>query len=146
MRHSHTSRGLLTSSKTILALVGLGFAGACSDSISAPTSEVSAKVPAAYTTVLGVSSFRYEPSTGLTQRLGDHVIVIPAGGVCDPALSSYGMGTWDDACTPLTHAIIITATTYADDEGHPYIDFQPALRFVPMSSLGITHVCFRQHR
>ena len=24
-----------------------------------------------------------------------------------------------------------TATAYADDEGHPYVDFQPALRFVP---------------
>jgi hypothetical protein len=131
MRHSHTSRGLRTSSKSILALVALGFAGACSDSMSAPTSEVSVKVPAAYTEVTGVTSFKYSSRKGVTVRLGDHVLVIPAGGICDPATSSYGPGTWDDDCAPLTHSLIITATTYADADGHPYVDFQPALRFVP---------------
>lgn len=127
MRHSHTSR---ISAKTILAFVGLGLAGACSDSVSAPMSEVSAKAPAGYDRLVGVQSFRYRPSRGVTQRLGDHVLVIPANGVCDLS-SSYGPGTWDDACAPLTHSITITATTYADAEGHPYIDFSPALRFVP---------------
>jgi hypothetical protein len=128
MRHSHTSR---ISAKTILAFVGLGLAGACSDSSSAPTmSEVAVKAPAAYNRVLGVTSFRYDHSKGVTQRLGDHVLVIPAGGICDLS-SSYGMGTWDDPCAPLKHSLIITATTYADAGGHPYIDFQPALRFVP---------------
>jgi hypothetical protein len=131
MRHSHTSRGLRTSAKTILAFVGLGFAGACADSISAPTSEVSFKVPAAFNVVLGSSSFGYDPARGVTQHFGDHVIVIPAGGICDPATSGYGSQFWDAACAPLTHSIIITATTYADADGHPYVDFQPALRFVP---------------
>jgi hypothetical protein len=127
MRHSHTSR---ISAKTILAFVGLGLAGACSDSVSAPTSAVAVKAPAAYTQVLGVKSFRYDPSKGVTEHLGAHVLVIPADGVCDLS-SSYGHGKWDDACAPLTHSIIITATTYADEGGHPYVDFQPALRFVP---------------
>jgi hypothetical protein len=121
----------LTSSKTILAFVGLGFAGACSDSISAPTSEVSARIPAAYTQVLGVSTIKYTPRKGLTARLGDHVLVIPAGGICDPATSSYGPGTWDLPCDAVTHSVIITATTYADADGHPYLEFSPALRFVP---------------
>jgi hypothetical protein len=127
MRHSHTSR---ISAKTILAFVGLGLAGACSDSVSGPTKVVSAKAPAAYTEILGVTSFVYDPDHSLIQRFGDHVIVIPANGVCDLS-SSYGPGTWDDDCAPLTHSIIITATTYADAEGHPYVDFEPALRFVP---------------
>ena len=127
MRHSHISR---ISAKTILAFVGLGLAGACSDSVSAPTSAVIHKAPAGYDQVVGVESFRYDPSQGVTERLGDHVLVIPAGGVCDLS-SSYGQGTWDDDCAPLTHAIVITATTYADAGGHPYVDFQPALRFVP---------------
>jgi len=128
MRHSHTSR---ISAKTILAFVGLGLAGACSDSVSSPTmSEVAVKAPAGYDLVLGVTIFRYNPKKGVTQRLGDHVVVIPAGGVCDLS-SSYGPGTWDDACAPASHSFMITATTYADANGHPYIDFQPALRFVP---------------
>jgi len=127
MRHSHTSR---ISAKTILAFVGLGLAGACSDSVSAPMSEVAVKAPAGYSDVVGVTSFVYDPASPLVQRLGDHVLVIPAGGICD-LTSSYGMGTWDDACAPLTHSIVITATAYADADGHPYLDFQPALRFVP---------------
>lgn len=127
MRHSHTSR---TSAKTILAFVALGFAGACSDSISAPTSEVSVKAPAGYDLVLGVKSFRYDPNKGVTQRLGAHVIVIPAAGICDLS-STYGTKYWDDGCAPLTHSIIITATTFADKNGSPYVEFQPALRFVP---------------
>jgi len=132
MRHNHTTRGLMTSTKAILAFVGLGLAGACADSVSAPTSEVSVKVPAAYSTVLSVTRFRYSPSSGATKRLGeDHVLVIPAGGVCDPATSGYGPAFWDAPCTAVSHSIIITATTYADAEGHPYLDFQPHLRFVP---------------
>jgi len=120
----------MTSAKTILAFVALGFAGACSDSVSAPTTEVSVKAPAAYATVLGTKSFRYVPSKGLTQRIGDNVLVIPANGVCDLS-SRYGAGHWDEDCAPLTHSIVITAIMYADANGSPYIDFQPALRFVP---------------
>ena len=108
MRHSHTSR---ISAKTILAFVGLGFAGACSDSVSAPTKEVALKASLAnYTEVLGTTTFRYRPSKGVTQRIGDHVLVIPAHGICDLS-SSYGPGTWDDPCAPATHGINITATT-----------------------------------
>jgi len=132
MRHNQTSRGLLTSTKAVLAVVGLGLAGACTDSVSAPTSEVSVKVPAAYSQVLGVSKFRVRSREATTQRLdANHVLVIPAGGICDPATSGYGPAFWDAPCTPLAHSIVITATTYADAEGHPYIDFQPHLRFVP---------------
>lgn len=131
MRHSHTSRGLRTSAKTILAFVALGFAGACADSISAPTSEVSFKAPAAYTRVLGVTTFRYSSKNGVTQRLGNHVLVLSAGSVCDPATSGYGTAFWGAACTPFKGSIIFTATTYEDANGYPYIDFQPDVRMVP---------------
>ncbi len=131
MRHGHTSRGLGNSLKTIFAFVGLGVAASCSDSINAPTRTVSFKHPAQFTEVLDITSFRYDPAEGLHQRLGNHVLVIPAGGVCDPATSGYGPELWDADCEPLSHSIIITATTLSDDEGHPYVDFEPALRFVP---------------
>jgi hypothetical protein len=51
--------------------------------------------------------------------------------VCDPAGSSYGPGEWDQPCTLLTRPIQITAKRYHDAAGKPYIDFSPALRFVP---------------
>jgi len=128
MRHSHTSR---TSAKAFLAIVGLGLAGACADSVSAPTNEVSAKAPAGYDRVIGVDRFRYSPANGATKRIGDHMIVMPAGSVCDPATSGYNQTLWDAPCTPVNHSIVITATTFADAEGHPYVQFLPDLRFVP---------------
>lgn len=130
MLRSHISRDLKTSAKTILALVALGFAGACSDSMNAPTNAVSAKHPAGYDVVLGVKSFRYDPNQGLVERLGSNVLVVPAAGICDLS-SPYGPEHWDEACEPLTHSIVITATMFANANGSPYIEFQPALRFVP---------------
>jgi len=130
MRHSHTSRGLRTSAKALLAIVGLGFAGACADSPLAPTNEVSSSAPAGYNKTVGVWTFQYTPRDGATKRLGDHLIVIPANGVCDPS-SGYGKAFWDAPCKPVNHSILFTATALTDLEGHPYIDFQPAVRFVP---------------
>jgi hypothetical protein len=128
MRHGHISR---ISAKALLAIVGLGLAGACADNV-APTSVVSAKkIPAQYNIVLGTESFYYTPEDGAIQRIGDHMIVIPADGICDPETSGYGRGTWDLPCDPVNHSILITATSYADDQGRPYVDFEPALRFVP---------------
>jgi hypothetical protein len=128
MRHSHISR---ISAKAFFAVVGLAFAGACADSVSAPTSEVSSKAPAGFDRVIGVDRIRYTPGNGATKRIGDHMIVIPAGSVCDPATSGYGEALWDAPCTPVSHNLVITATTFADAEGHPYVQFLPDLRFVP---------------
>lgn len=128
MRHSHTSR---ISAKALFAVVGLAFAGACADSVSAPTSEVSVKGPAGFDRVIGVDHFRYTPTSGAAKRLGEHMIVMPAGAVCDPATSGYGLAYWDAPCTPVTHSIIFTATTMADAQGHPYVTFSPDVRFSP---------------
>jgi hypothetical protein len=63
-------------------------------------------------------------------RVGNHAVVFPAHSICDPATSSYGEGTWDDACVPLKHAIKIHATTRTLN-GVDWVDFTPELRFVP---------------
>jgi len=89
----------------------------------------------------GSYSFTYDPTKGITTKLSDklHTISIPAGGICDPASSSYGPGTWDDECDVLTHPITITVNSYSDVDGtHPYLDFSPALRFVPSKTTTIT--------
>jgi hypothetical protein len=127
MRHSHTSR---ISAKTLLAIVGLGLAGACADQVSAPTAEITAKNPAGYNKMVGAATFTWSPSQGVTKSFGDHMIVIPAGGICDLS-SSYGSGEWDKPCTPATKPIVITVVSFVDADGHPYVDFEPALRFVP---------------
>jgi hypothetical protein len=131
MRHSHTSRGLRTSAKALLSVVALGLATACSDSVSAPINEVSVKAPAGFTKVIGVSTFTYSPRNGVTKRIGEHVLVIPSGAVCDPATSGYGPSFWDQPCTTVKHPLVFTVTTYEDDNGRPFVHFQPSVRFSP---------------
>ena len=65
--------------------------------------------------------------------VGNHAVVFPAGSVCDPAISTYGRGTWDDACSPITTSLSVHAEVRRSD-GVTSIDFSPALRFVPSSS------------
>src|SRR5258708_26102337 len=128
MRHGHTSRGLRTFA--ILVSIGLGFVGACSESLNAPMRQVSFKHPAQFTDVVGVTQFVYDPSAVLIQRLDNHVLVVPVGGVCDPATSSYGPGTWDDDCPPLTHPLSLPATMLADSAGRPSAHFPTSLPLV----------------
>jgi len=135
-RHSHTSRGLRTSAKTLMAVLGLGLAAACSDSLSTPTTEVSVQAPAGFDKIVGVQTFTYSPSTGVTQRLGDHVISIPAGAVCK-ADGFYATRQWDQPCTPVNHKVVFTATTFTNADGVPYVEFQPAVRFSPSKEVDL---------
>lgn len=121
----------------VISVVALAFIGACAESVSAPMREVTAKAPAAFSTVVGVATFVYTPDQGVTQRFGDHAISIPAGAICDPATSGYGPAFWDLPCTPATDPITITATSFVDDNGVPYVDFEPALRFSPSSDVRV---------
>jgi len=134
MRHSHTSR---ISAKTLLAIVGFGLLGACADSVSSPTAEITAKNPAGYSTLVGTTTFVWTPGQGVTKRFGDHMIVIPAGAICDPSTAKYGLGHWDEPCTAATRNIVITALSFTDAGGHPYVDFQPGLRFVPTKEVSL---------
>ena len=80
----------------------------------------------------GVMTFVYDPSQNARFDLpGGHEILFPRRAVCDPATSSYGVTEWDSPCTPLREPITITAQSFKDANGHPYVDFSPALRFVP---------------
>ncbi len=67
-----------------------------------------------------------------TIKAGDHSVYFPANSICDPTTSGYGEDMWDAPCTPLQGTITIHAS-WSSKYGHAYIDFQPALRFVPTS-------------
>ncbi|HEY6218744.1 MAG TPA: hypothetical protein VIV65_01730 [Gemmatimonadaceae bacterium] len=123
MRHSHTT-------KSILGIITLALAGACADSVSVPTSEIAAKAPAGFNKVVGTTSFVYSPKSGATKRFGDHMIVIPAGGVCALG-SSYGPTEWDAPCKAADAPILFTVTSFEDANGVPYVQFEPSVRFVP---------------
>ena len=55
--------------------------------------------------------------------------------ICDPAQSSYGVTEWDAACTPYLGFVQVTAKSWNSIDGHPRIDFEPALRFVPSTTV-----------
>lgn len=75
-------------------------------------------------------TFTFDPTQPYTLKAGDHVVTFPANAICDPATSGYDPSLWDAPCSPLQSQITITAT-WSNKLGHAFIDFQPALRFVP---------------
>jgi hypothetical protein len=70
--------------------------------------------------------------------LGADTLLIPPRAICDPRTSGYGDDTWNRSCTVATDSIEITAdvreavpaVASAASDGR-WIDFSPALRFVP---------------
>ena len=76
-------------------------------------------------------TFTIDPTRDNYLQFGEHSLWLPANSVCDPVTSSYGIGTWDDACTPLATNITITANVRSASGGFPRVDFEPALRFSP---------------
>ena len=83
-------------------------------------------------------TFRIDPRRDNNLQFGAHSMWLPAYSICDPARSSYGMGTWDDACSPLTTSITITARVRGASGGLPRLDFEPALRFSPNQTAFLT--------
>jgi hypothetical protein len=79
-----------------------------------------------------LTTFVYTPRSGGSYDIaGGHQIVFPSYSVCDPETSTYGPTEWDAPCAPATAPITISVRSWVDADGHPRVDFQPALRFVP---------------
>src|SRR5437764_4526430 len=90
---------------TVLTLTAMLAAG-CSDGTVAPKSQAS-NAPAMNGGFSGSLSgwdtarfnFTIDPHYTLTYQLGaGNSITFPAGSLCDPSTSSYGMGEWDKPC------------------------------------------------
>ena len=116
----------------LLALGTMAIASACSDS---PTGSPSAQAPVVHAPAnfsqIGKSViFRVSNSEGVTQQIGEHILYLDPGAICD-LKSSYGPTTWDKDCRALRGWVTITATMFEGPNGESYIDFQPAMRFSP---------------
>jgi hypothetical protein len=129
MRHSQVSKNF---TKAFFAFATIAMIQACADNSVAPATPAAPAftAPAAYNSVQGVVVFTVDNAKGGTFRLGKHVISFDAGAICS-LTSSYGSTEWDKSCTPARGPVTITATMMKDDDNHPYVDFQPAMRFVP---------------
>ena len=132
--------------KTVSTLVTMGLLSSCTDrTISGPTP--AAVAPASMTLApsgapmldlahgnSGKASLDFTVGEkGGVFLVGDHAVVIPAHGICNPATSSYGPTTWDAPCRPLASSLKIHAEVLSEN-GRTWVDFQPALRFVPSSN------------
>jgi hypothetical protein len=82
-------------------------------------------------------NFTISPNGGSYSVNGLFNVNFPAGSVCDPDLSSYGEGQWNNSCVTLTRGIRITATVRVTSAGVA-VDFQPALRFAPDKQVTIS--------
>jgi len=125
--------------KFISAILSVVAVAGCSDVSTSPSvaSRAVSAAPAFDFTVGGrynvgdsKSSFVVTPDGGSFSINGVATVDFPASSICDPDLSTYGAGEWDNDCVPLTRAITITATTRLVSNGVA-VDFQPALRFTP---------------
>ncbi|HZI41532.1 MAG TPA: hypothetical protein VFD67_07495 [Gemmatimonadaceae bacterium] len=125
--------------KSLLLLVGAAaaLAVACRDAVS-PTRSASPFSSSASPefSKSGTNSNRTELGTlelspnGGTYHVGDFDIVVPAGAVCDPATTNYGVKHWDDDCAPAQHSITVNVVAKKHAKGVS-VDFQPDLRFRP---------------
>ena len=137
-------------SRYTLACLALIAASACSDTATGPGSgSARSLVPANRPTlsVAGADLFAGYRTTsfavtanGGSFAIGNLFTVnFPANSICDPAVSGYGPGTWENSCRTLADGQTLTITaTYGFHHGAPVVDFSPALRFNPTATVTIS--------
>jgi hypothetical protein len=76
-------------------------------------------------------SIRIDPTRRNLLHFGPHTLLLPASSVCSAEDSGYGLGIFDEECTPETRPVTIVATVSKDPRGHPRIDLKPEMRFSP---------------
>lgn len=76
------------------------------------------------------ADFTVTPTGGMFV-LGKHAVYFPDHAICDPSTSSYGPAHWDEPCTPLDEPMQFHAEIRTDSTGAAWVDFSPAVRFVP---------------
>src|SRR4051812_19670748 len=135
---------LVRSTATLLALAIMA---ACSDSAVAPRATTSMSADRVSAPTLkkdgksvevkdlgdGRVSFTIDPSKAQNVQLGNHTISFPTYSICDPRRASYGEAYWDAPCAAATRPVTFTAE-WKDRNGYAYIEFEPAVRFVPASA------------
>jgi hypothetical protein len=77
-------------------------------------------------------TFVIDPSRTVSYPLGaGNSIVFPAGSLCDPDHSTYGVGEWDHACPVASSPVTVQTKAWLDAQGFAHVDFSRHVRFVP---------------
>lgn len=139
------SRNLPALGAAVLAALSLS----CGESTTVPSGSGLRNVPAsrpsldynsgALSSGQQSTSFTVTSAGGAFQVGGLFALNFPANSICNPATSTYGPGTWDDACDTLAdgQSVTITATVTFTNAG-VNVDFSPALRFNPNTKVIIS--------
>ncbi|HTR78093.1 MAG TPA: hypothetical protein VMH39_08280 [Gemmatimonadaceae bacterium] len=68
-------------------------------------------------------------------NFGNSYLVIPAHAICDIPSSGYGPTFWNSPCNSATGTVTITAVVRGADTDNPSVQFSPALRFNPNTTV-----------
>jgi hypothetical protein len=109
---------------------------ACNDGVTAPRRATLPKGAPSLDVIVNSMSddstsadFTVTPTGGVFV-IGKHAVKFAPNSICNPETSSYGPTEWDQPCDALTTDIQIHAEVRSLD-GRTWVDFSPALRFVP---------------
>jgi len=125
-------RGAITGAMTVLMLT----AAACgTDSTTAPAATggtPTVRASANSGGMTGQTTFTVQPNREAQVSLaGGHIVQFAASSICEPRTSGYGPDTWETPCEIAHGKITVTAYSYVDADGHPFVRFSPDLRFTP---------------
>lgn len=91
------------------------------------------------------TDFEISTNGGEFNLFNAFTLKVPAGAVCDPnaadTQAGYAAAAWDSACTPASGNVTVHATAKWAN-GTLYVDFQPALRFVPTANVTLASDVF----
>lgn len=128
-------------------LIGALVLGACKGEVSSPSAAsvktmqgTSMYAPTAAEKALigvvdGTYSVTFDPTKDESFALGPNHLDIPAGGVCNLLTSGYGAAYWDQPCDSETAPVTLTVVIGNATSDHPSINFYPAMRFNPATSV-----------
>jgi len=78
----------------------------------------------------GSFTFAIDPLRGYALHFGEHELRLPAGSICEPGRTAYGVAHWDEPCDVATRPIVFTVT-YETADGRARMRVQPDVRFAP---------------
>ena len=86
----------------------------------------------------GTYNVSIDPNVANTLVMAGSKLEIPAGAVCALGTSGYGSTFWNAPCAPETRVVQLTVTVNSTSGSGASIDFNPALRFNPQSTVMLT--------
>jgi hypothetical protein len=132
--------------RNLVVLTGALMIGACSSDVTSPVTSSAAIstssmfVPSASAKSLigvtdGVYTVMVDTKRDQSFNLGPNHLDIPAGGICKLGTSGYGPTYWDKPCVSERGRVALTVVIKNATSNHPSIDFFPAMRFNPKTTV-----------